>query len=72
MEVIFCNRDPEVVYSFNIILNDFMGVIIKLIDSLNQGNKSIEDNLETSLDIIKNVFKYLKAAKKLEHKKAQI
>ena len=72
MEVIFCNKDPEVVYSFNAILNEFMGVTIKYIDSLNQGNKNIEDNLETSLEIIKNVFKYLKTAKRLEHKKTQI
>lgn len=72
MEVVFCNKEQEVVVSYNEILNDFMGLTIKCIDSLNQGNKSSEDNLETNLDIVKNIFRYLKTAKKLEHKKVQI
>lgn len=72
MEVVFCNKDKEVVEYFNQLLNDFMDMTIKCIESLTQGNKSNEDSLEHLLEVVKNVFKYLKNAKKLEHKTVQV
>jgi hypothetical protein len=49
-----------------------MGINIRNIELLNQGNKGNEENLSIYFEIIKNVFKYLRNAKKLEHKLQQI
>jgi len=65
MEVIFCNKNPEVIKSFNNLLTIFMLLNIRNVELLSQGNKNNEENMEIYLEINKNVFKYLRNAKKL-------
>lgn len=40
MEVIFCNKDKEAVGFFNQLIDQFLGIGMKFIKSLSQGNKS--------------------------------
>jgi|LakMenE18May11ns_1017448.scaffolds.fasta_scaffold9929346_1 hypothetical protein len=71
MEVVFCNKNQDIVIYFNQTINSFMETSIKSFQALSQGNKTVEDSIENYLEIIKNLFKYLKNARKLEHKVIQ-
>jgi len=71
MEVVFCNKNLDIVIYFNQTINSFMETSIKSFQALSQGNKTVEDSIENYLEIIKNLFKYLKNARKLEHKVIQ-
>ena len=65
MEVVFCNKNQDIVIYFNHTINSFMETSIKSFQALSQGNKTVEDSIESYLYIIKNLFKYLKNARKL-------
>jgi hypothetical protein len=71
MEVVFCNKNQDIVIYFNQTINSFMETSIKSFQALSQGKKTVEDSIENYLEIIKNLFKYLKNARKLEHKVIQ-
>ena len=68
LEVIFCNRDKEVVVSFNNLMTISMQLGMREINLLTEGNKKAEDELSVNLETFKFIFKYVKNALRLIHK----
>jgi hypothetical protein len=49
MEVVFCNKNQDIVIYFNHTINSFMETSIKSFQALSQGNKTVEDSIESYL-----------------------